>query len=190
MIETLRGKVLVKHPTFVIIESAGVGYGILVSAHTGEKIPAVGEDVLLFTHLVVREDALTLFGFADEQEKELFLKMIDINGIGPKMAQRILSSVLPGDFLSMIAREDKTSLSKIKGVGKKTVDQLVLALKDKAKAIAATGDAVETILLSSAEQEAILALHTLGVKDGTAKEAVKKAVQKLGSNSDGAQFIP
>lgn len=190
MIELLHGKVAVKHPTFVVIECAGVGYGVQVSARTGELIPEAGNEITLLTHLIVREDAMILFGFIDEQEKELFLKMIEVNGVGPKMAQRILSSVSPSDLLSMIAREDKASLSKIKGVGKKTVEQLVLSLKDKATALAATGDAAETIVLSSAEQEAILALHTLGVKDQPAKDAVKKAVEILGTGTDVAKLIP
>lgn len=190
MIELLHGKVAVKHPTFVVIECAGVGYGVQVSARTGELIPESGSEITLLTHLIVREDAMILFGFIDEQEKELFLKMIEVNGVGPKMAQRILSSVTPGDLLAMIAREDKSSLSKIKGVGKKTVEQLVLSLKEKASALAATGDAAETIVMTSAEQEAVLALHTLGVKDPSAKDAVNKAIKVLGPGADVAKIIP
>ena len=146
-----------------------------VSSRTGDTLPEIGTEVTLLTHLVVREDAMILFGFSQIQEKELFLQMIEVNGIGPKMAQRILSSVSVNDFLSMIAREDKVALGKIKGIGKKTSEMLVLALKDKALSISAlSGDTTPEILLPNAMQEAIAALHTLGVKDPAAKKLLKK----------------
>ena len=115
MIERLHGILVERHPTFAVIECGGVGYGVQISARTGERLPAEGTEITLLTHLVVREDAMELFGFADTQEKELFLSMITVNGVGPKTAQRILSSVSPGDFLSIIARGDKAALGKIKG---------------------------------------------------------------------------
>ena len=127
MIEILSGILKIKHPTFAVIDCNGVGFGVQISTRTGESLPEIGVQVSLFTHLVVREDSLTLFGFSEIAEKELFLKMIDVNGIGPKMAQRILSSVSPSSFLDMIAREDKNALSKIKGIGKKTVEQLIIS---------------------------------------------------------------
>lgn len=190
MIEILHGKLAVKHATFAVIECSGIGFGVQISSRTGEKLPEVGAEVTLLTTMIVREDSLTLFGFADEQEKELFLKIIEVNGVGPKMAQRILSSVLPNDLLSMVSRGDLASLSKIKGIGKKTAEQMVLSLKDKATALMAAGDSAETLLMSSAEQEAILALHTLGVKEAQALAAVKKAVQSLGNDADVAKLIP
>ena len=189
MIELLHGKLLIKHPTFAIIECAGVGYGVQISTRTGNALPESNTECTLLTHLIVREDSMTLFGFIDEGEKELFIKMIDVNGIGPKMAQRILSSVSPVDFLNMIAKEDKASLSKIKGVGKKTVEQLILALKDKAGTIAFAETKSESAILNASEQEAILALQTLGVKELAAKDAVKKASQILGENTDIAVLI-
>ena len=128
MIERLHGILVERHPTFAVIECGGVGYGVQISARTGERLPAEGSEITLLTHLVVREDAMELFGFADAQEKELFLSMITVNGVGPKTAQRILSSVSPGDFLSIIARGDKAALGKIKGVGKKTAEMFVLNL--------------------------------------------------------------
>jgi Holliday junction DNA helicase RuvA len=102
------------------------------------------------------------------------------------MAQRILSSVSPSSFLDMIAREDKNALSKIKGIGKKTVEQLIISLKDKATALQALS---ETSSFSSAEQEAFLALQTLGVKESAAKEAIKKAKKNLDSEANTATLI-
>lgn len=191
MIEQLRGIMAQKHPTFVILDCGGVGYGIHVSSRTGDTLPEIGTEVTLLTHLVVREDAMILFGFSQIQEKELFLQMIEVNGIGPKMAQRILSSVSVNDFLSMIAREDKVALGKIKGIGKKTSEMLVLALKDKALSISAlSGDTIPEILLPNAMQEAIAALHTLGVKDPAAKKAVEKAASILGEAANVSLLIP
>ena len=186
MIEVFSGILKIKHPTLAVVDCNGVGFGVQISTRTGESLPEIGAQVSLFTHLVVREDSLTLFGFSEMAEKELFLKMIDVNGIGPKMAQRILSSVSPSSFLDMIAREDKNALSKIKGIGKKTVEQLIISLKDKATALQALS---ETSSFSSAEQEAFLALQTLGVKESAAKEAIKKAKKNLDSEANTATLI-
>lgn len=190
MIEQLRGILVQKHPTSAVIDCGGVGYGVQVSTRTGEALPATGTEVTLYTHLVVREDAFTLFGFIDEQEKELFLQMIEVNGVGPKMAQRILSSVTPGDFLAMISRGDRAALGRIKGIGKKTSEMLVLALKDKAAALSSVTGGNTTALLPAEEQEAVLALHTLGVKEPAASKAVEKAVEILGKGAGVEKIIP
>jgi len=189
MIERLRGLLVQKTPLLAVVECGGVGYGVNVSARTGEMLPSEGVEVVLLTHLVVREDSQTLYGFLDTQEKELFLNMIEVNGIGPKMAQRILSSISPGDLLSLIVMEDTAGLSKIKGIGKKTSEMLVLALKDKALSISATAGKNSSANLPFAEQEAVLALHTLGVKDPGAKKAVEKASEILGRGADAGKLI-
>jgi len=188
MIERLHGLLVQKTPLLAIVECGGVGYGVNVSARTGEMLPSEGSELTLLTHLVVREDSLTLYGFLDTQEKELFLNMIEVNGIGPKMAQRILSSISPADLLSLIVREDTVGLSKIKGIGKKTSEMLVLALKDKALSISATAEN-SSASLPFAEQEAVLALHTLGVKDPGAKKAVERAAEILGRGADAGKLI-
>lgn len=190
MIEQLRGILVQKHPTSAVIDCGGVGYGVQVSTRTGEALAATGTEVTLYTHLVVREDAFTLFGFIDEQEKELFLQMIEVNGVGPKMAQRILSSVTPGDFLAMISRGDRAALGRIKGIGKKTSEMLVLALKDKAAALSSVTGGNTTELLPAEEQEAVLALHTLGVKEPAASKAVEKAMEILGKGAGVEKIIP
>jgi Holliday junction DNA helicase RuvA len=189
MIERLRGLLAHKTPLLAIIECGGVGYGVNVSARTGEMLPGEGSELTLLTHLVVREDSLTLYGFLDMQEKELFLNMIEVNGIGPKMAQRILSSVSPNDLLSLIAMENSAGLSKIKGIGKKTSEMLILTLKDKALAISATAGKNSSVSMPFAEQEAVLALHTLGVKDPGARKAVEKAAEILGKDADSGKLI-
>ncbi len=196
MIERIRGILVQKTPTFVVVECAGVGYGVNISAYTAGKHPEEGVEVTLHTNLVVREDSMTLFGFADTTEKNLFLMLLDVNGVGPKMAQRILSGVTPADLLNMIANDNKAALSKIKGFGKKTCEQMTLTLKDKAGAMLQSlgdveGSGITGIgALTGAKLEAVLALHTLGVKDPAAEKAVVKAVEVLGDSADAAALIP
>ena len=98
MIERIRGILVEKSPTFVVVDVNGIGYGVNISAYTAGKLPEVDSEVLLYTNLVVREDSMTLFGFADKTEKDIFLMLLDVNGVGPKMAQRILSGVSPADI--------------------------------------------------------------------------------------------
>lgn len=196
MIERVHGTLIEKSPTFIVVDVNGIGYGINISAYTAGKLPEVGSDVTLHTNLVVREDSMTLFGFADTTEKSTFLMMLDVNGVGPKMAQRILCGVSPADLLNMIASDNKSALSKIKGLGKKTCEQMVLTLKDKAATMLQglgnlEGSGVTSMgTLTGAKMEAVLALHTLGVKDPAAEKAVVKAVEVLGDEADAAALIP
>lgn len=199
MIEQVRGILIEKTPTFVVVDVNGIGYGVNISAYTAGKLPEVSEggtQVTLFTNLVVREDSMTLFGFADKTEKSVFLMLLDVNGVGPKLAQRILSGVSPADLLNMIASDNKSALSKIKGLGKKTCEQMVLSLKEKAGTMLqglgnVEGSGVTSMgALTGAKLEAVLALHTLGVKDPAAEKAVVKAVEVLGETADAATLIP
>ncbi len=196
MIEQIRGKLIQKSPTFAVVDVAGIGYGVNISARTGGMLPDENAEVLLYTNLVVREDSMTLFGFADQAEKDLFLMLLDVNGVGPKMAQRILSGVAPADLLNMIANDNKSALGKIKGLGKKTTEQMVLTLKDRAATMLQAlgnieGSGVTSMgVLTGAKMEAVLALHTLGVKDPAAEKAVAKAYENLGDSADAAALIP
>lgn len=196
MIEQIRGKLIQKSPTFAVVDVAGIGYGVNISARTGGMLPEENAEVLLYTNLVVREDSMTLFGFADQAEKDLFLMLLDVNGVGPKMAQRILSGVAPADLLNMIASDNKSALGKIKGLGKKTTEQMVLTLKDRAATMLQAlgnieGSGVTGMgVLTGAKMEAVLALHTLGVKDPAAEKAVAKAYENLGDSADAAALIP
>ena len=196
MIERIRGILVQKSPTFVVMECAGVGYGINISAYTASKLPEEGTEVVLHTNLVVREDSMTLFGFADKTEKDTFIMLLDVNGVGPKLAQRILSGSTPADLLNMIASDNKAALGKIKGLGKKTCEQMTLTLKEKAGTmLQALGDVEGSGItsmgaLTGAKMEAVLALHTLGVKDPAAEKAVIKAVEVLGDSADAAALIP
>ena len=196
MIERIRGILVQKSPTFIVVECAGVGYGINISAYTAGKLPEEGTEVVLHTNLVVREDSMTLFGFADKTEKDTFIMLLEVNGVGPKLAQRILSGSTPADLLNMIASDNKAALGKIKGLGKKTCEQMTLTLKEKAGTMLQAlgnveGSGITSMgALTGAKMEAVLALHTLGVKDPMAEKAVVKAVEVLGDAADAAALIP
>ena len=196
MIERIKGILVEKSPTFVVVDVNGVGYGVNISAFTAGKLPEIENEVTLHTYLAVREDSMTLFGFADKTEKDSFLMLLDVNGVGPKLAQRILSGVSPADLLNMIASDNKSALGKIKGLGKKTSEQMVLTLKEKAGTLLQAlgnveGSGITSMgALTGAKREAVLALHTLGVKDPAAEKAVVKAAEILGDSADAATLIP
>lgn len=196
MIERIHGTLVEKTPTFVVVDVNGVGYGVNISAYTAARLPEINNEVTLHTYLAVREDSMTLFGFADKTEKDSFIMLLEVNGVGPKLAQRILSGVSPADLLNMIASDNKSALGKIKGLGKKTCEQMVLTLKDKAATLLQALGNVEGSgvtgmgALTGAKMEAVLALHTLGVKDPSAEKAVAKAAEVLGDSADAAMLIP
>lgn len=131
MISFLVGVIEEKREGYAILDVNGVGYEVNVSNNTLVSLPMVGETVKILTYMAVREDGVSLFGFASKEEKELFLKLITVSGIGPKVALSILSGLNISDLTIAIATEDLKLLSKIKGLGKKTAERICLELKDK-----------------------------------------------------------
>lgn len=194
MIGSLRGKVLEKFPPEVLIEVAGVGYEVQMPMTSiyqlGEQ-----EEVLVYTHFVVREDAQLLFGFASRDERSLFRELIKANGVGPKLALTIMSGMTAMQFVQCVHNEDTTSLVKLPGVGKKTAERLVVEMKDRLKnwqeKLAVTGDlgvmAPDDELVSpqsgDAEEDAVSALIALGYKPAQASKAVSN-VAESGMNSE------
>lgn len=134
MISHIKGKISEKTPAFVVIDCNGVGYGVQISLHTYEQISALTE-VKLLTHLSIKEDAHTLYGFADDEEKQLFLQLISVNGVGTNTARMILSSLKPAEIRHAIGSGNWTLLKSIKGIGPKTAQRLVVDLQDKVKMI-------------------------------------------------------
>ena len=183
MIAYLRGKVLTTTLETAIIDVNGVGYEVYCSGGAFKKLTvgAVGE---LHTYLQVKEDGITLFGFADPKEKELFLKLITVSGVGPKMGISILAAMSAEEFAYAIATADVKGLSKVKGLGKKTAEKIVLELHGKisaAEVLGASGETVGEITQPSAkatpqEEEAITALMGLGFTRTESAQAVKKAL--------------
>ena len=182
MIAYLRGKVLTTTTETAILDVNGVGYEVYCSGGAFKKL-IIGQVGELHTYLQVKEDGITLFGFADPKEKELFLKLITVSGVGPKMGISILAAMSAEDFARAIATADVKGLSKVKGLGKKTAEKIVLELHGKisaAEVLGASGEAVGAEMVSSVkatpqEEEAISALMGLGFTRTESAQAVKKA---------------
>ena len=183
MIAYLRGKVLTTTVETAIIDVNGVGYEVYCSGGAFKKL-VVGQVGELHTYLQVKEDGITLFGFADPKEKELFLKLITVSGVGPKMGISILASMSAEEFARAIATADVKTLSKVKGLGKKTAEKIVLELHGKisaAEVLGASGESVgaetaqPTAKATPQEEEAISALMGLGFTRTESAQAVKKA---------------
>jgi len=170
----LRGRLAAKHPPQLLIDVGGVGYEVEAPMSTFYGLPAVGETLTLLTHLVVREDAHILFGFATEEERQLFRNLLRISGIGAKMALGILSGITVEGFVRCVRTEDTASLVKVPGIGKKTAERLIIEMRDRLDA-AAPGSPGRPGAggLAGAQDEAFGALVALGYKPAEATRMLK-----------------
>jgi Holliday junction DNA helicase RuvA len=131
VIALLSGTVAARRPGHVVLDCNGVGYQLAVSAQTLRAVPAIGGDVALHTHLIVRDDALQLFGFATEEERELFLMLLGVQSVGPKMALALLSGGPPRELLAALAAGDTGRLQAVPGIGKRTAERIIVELREK-----------------------------------------------------------
>jgi len=188
MIGHLRGSVVEKHPNQIIVEAAGVGYEVQIPISTYTALPDVGALAALRIHTHVREDALTLYGFATLEEKVVFERLIAVSGIGPKLAITVLSGLATGELITAIRNGDVQSLVRIPGVGKKTAERMVLELKDKLAGIDPAGKSVPSAGVGPAftalERDVLSALQNLGC----ARPAAEAALQKLKEQGAPAEF--
>jgi holliday junction DNA helicase RuvA len=145
MIAMVSGTVAVRRADHVVVDCGGVGYRLAVSAETLRHVPAVGKDVLLHSHLVVREDALALYGFATEEERELFLMLIAVQSVGPKVALAVLSGGPPRELLAAVAAGDTARLQAAPGVGKRTAERIIVELREKVGATATAPPALSAL---------------------------------------------
>jgi holliday junction DNA helicase RuvA len=136
MIALLAGDVAVRRADHVVVACGGVGYRVAVSAETLRQVPRVGQPVSVFTHLIVRDDALQLYGFATEEERDLFLMLIAVQSVGPKMALAVLSGGPPRELLGAVAAGDTARLQAAPGIGKRTAERIVVELREKVGAVA------------------------------------------------------
>jgi Holliday junction DNA helicase RuvA len=179
MIAFLRGKLLEKHPNQVIVDTAGVGYDVVIPISTFSALPDTGAEIALRIHTHVREDALALFGFFTSEEKALFERLISVSGIGPSLAIKVLSGLAAGAIIDAIRGGHVEQLVRIPGVGKKTAERMVLELKDKLEGLG--GGALPAVsskaepALSDIEQDVLSALLNLGCQRSAAEAAVRKA---------------
>lgn len=181
MIHHLKGKLVEKNATHVIIECGGVGYFVNISLHTFSKIPD-GELISLFTHLQIKEDSHTLFGFAEKSEREIFRLLLSVSGIGSSTARTMLSSMSPAQIRDAIANGDVPSIQSIKGIGAKTAQRVILDLKDKVLKVYDI-DEVSPTPNNTNKDEALSALEVLGFARRQAEKVVDKVISQDSSLS-------
>ena len=174
MIASVRGEVLVRRQGEVVIESGGVGYRLAVSSETLAGVPAAGKEAVLHAHLIVRDDALQLYGFATEAERELFLMLIGVQNVGPKVALAVLSGGAPRVLLGAIASGDVARFQAVPGIGKRTAERIIVELKEKVAGAAA--DEI-VVMRASDDPRAVAreALVSLGFESREADELVDAA---------------
>lgn len=176
MYYSIRGKVVFYQEGQLVIECAGIAYDISVSANTLARLGKQGEEVTVFTYLHVQEDAMRLFGFYSKEEKAMFEKLISISGVGPKVAMQILSGIDLSTLAVSIVAGDVRSLAKIKGIGKKTAERIILELKEKVDTSESDGDwAVAGVVADHSDPigaDAVMALVSLGISRTDAVKAV------------------
>lgn len=182
MIAYLKGKLVHKEPTLVQIEVNGVGYQVSISLHTFSEIKD-REDLKLYTYLHVREDAHILYGFVSEAEKQMFLQLISVNGVGPNTALVVLSYLPPADLRSAIVREDAAALQAVKGIGGKTAQRIILELKDKLKKDLGDEEPGKTGMVhNTVRREALSALVTLGIAKPAAEKSIDTILKRMGTS--------
>ena len=172
MIASLTGSFVLKTPSYIHIDVHGVGYEVQISLNTYSKIQDLKEGTVL-THLQIKEDGHTLFGFAELAEKELFVQLINVNGVGASTARMMLSSMQPAELRSAIASGNTGALEKIKGIGRKSAERLILELRDK-MVKAGVESTASGFVRNSLENDALNALMALGIQKNTAEAALKK----------------
>jgi Holliday junction DNA helicase RuvA len=182
MIGQLRGIILEKQPPELLLDVTGVGYEINAPMSTFYHLPDVGKEVILHTHFVVREDAHQLFGFYTREERSLFRTLLKVNGIGPRLALTILSSIEANEFIRCVINNDTDSLVRLPGVGKKTAERLIIEMRDKVSTLSSSALPKEpsfvkgtvSVTRNQATQDAVSALIALGYKPQEASRSVSK----------------
>jgi Holliday junction DNA helicase RuvA len=182
MIAHIQGRLHFKSPENLIIDVDGIGYQVHVPLTTFYELPDVGNTVALHIHTHVREDALQLYGFQAQEEKALFIRLMGVAGIGPRLAVNILSGISPAELAECLGQGDLARLISIPGVGRKTAERIMVEMRDKLPALAADRDIALSVKYAADEavmNDAVSALVNLGYKKGVAQRAIDQARQRL-----------
>jgi len=174
MFEYIQGRLVQKTPQAAVIDVQGVGYSLDISVNTYQRLPETGQECRLWTYLYVREDTQRLYGFAHQDERSLFLELTGVSGIGPKVALGILSGGSVNEVKERILNEDVAALKRFPGIGPKTAKRIILELRESLTPVAREGEGSDGKAASSAEQEAVLALESLGYNRSRAEQAIRK----------------
>lgn len=175
MITFLKGRLIEKTPTEIVVECGGIGYEVSISLHSYSLLPA-DENILIYTHLQVREDAHTLYGFMEKSERQIFKLLIAVSGIGANTARNMLSYITPSELMNAIANADVATLKGIKGVGPKTAQRIVLELQEKVLKLGAFED-LSVVNHNTNTEEALSALEVLGFNRKMVEKVIKKIVE-------------
>ena len=182
MIGHLKGQIISKNPPEILLEVSGIGYELLCPMSTFYELGNLNDEILLFTHLSIKEDAHTLFGFISKDEKNIFRELIRVNGVGPKVALAILSHLAVPSLIECIANEDSDLLAKTPGIGKKTALKLIVELQDRLSKVELTSSSISNNTMQEGSnpntQQAIEALQSLGFKTKEANNMVSKIEDK------------
>ncbi|WP_343688490.1 Holliday junction branch migration protein RuvA [Chitinophaga sp.] len=176
MIAYLNGKLSYKSPAMVHLDVQGVGYEVQISLNTYSRIQGM-DSCKLLTYLHIKEDAHTLYGFSDDAERQMFLLLIGVSGIGANTARMMLSSLQPEDIQRAIAMENAKMLESIKGIGAKTAQRVILELKDKIKKQKDVGHQISVVVNNTMQEDALNALVTLGIARNVAEQAINKVLK-------------
>ncbi|MCQ2291794.1 MAG: Holliday junction branch migration protein RuvA [Bacteroidales bacterium] len=180
MISYLKGKIVEKNPAYVVLETAaGIGFYVNISVATYSQLKD-NEEVKMLTYFIVKEDAQTLYGFLEEEERELFKLLISVNGIGPNTARLILSSMSVGEVLNAIATENVKAIQSVKGIGAKTAQRVVIELKDKTKKMELTNSSKISVAYNNNKYDALTALIALGFPKAGAESVLDKVIKADG----------
>jgi Holliday junction DNA helicase RuvA len=172
MIGQISGMLVYKHPPQLMVDVGGVAYELEAPMTAFYELPEVGERVSLFTHLVIRDDAHLLFGFADLQQRDVFRVLLKISGVGPRVALALLSGLTADDLAACVAAGDIAQLTRVPGIGRKTAERLVIELRDRLETLSGVGpDSLNSTL--SPQQDAVSALMALGYRETEASRAIR-----------------
>lgn len=188
MITYIKGKIAFKNPTFIVVEAAGIGYHINISLYTYAQVEKL-EEVRILTHLQIKEDAHTLYGFAGEEERNLFRLLISVSGVGAATAQMALSSLNPEELRSAIIGEDVTAFKQVKGIGPKTAKRIILDLKDKV--LKDSGQSANLLAPqdNTIRNEALSALVSLGFARPQVQRTINRIIREQGQAASAESLI-
>lgn len=192
MIASIRGTLLEKSPATVLVEAGGIGYELSITLATFERLPPTGSECRLFVHHAVREDDEQLFGFISAEEKRIFLQLLTVSGVGPKVAVAVLGGISASELCSAIAERNVKRISAVKGIGKKIAERIVVDLHDKispADAIAGASKGGISAAPGTAVNDALLALGALGFAPDVARKMVQAAIDNGADPSSADEIV-
>jgi Holliday junction DNA helicase RuvA len=193
MFSYLKGVLVTAHPSYVVVDVQGIGYSLFIPCRLFEELPPLGHPVQFYTTFVVRESSQTLYGFLSTQERDLFEVLMNVTGIGPKLAISLIGHLTYNELQSAVAHQDLSTLCRVPGVGKKTAERLIVELKDKLPILIPAYPGSSAISISNHQtqhiQDAMQALMNLGYNQNTAQKAIKQALKDLPEKIDLASLI-